>query len=132
MTTLKDTNITLNEIFKHYKKEYNLNTELTFYLSYGSCYSPLLNKINIDYDYLIYIDKRKKTLKRHHYNSFLELSVIVLLHEIKHAIDYKKDPVHFNKAVNDMLIYPKRFGLLEKNADKFANIEILKWKKHLC
>jgi hypothetical protein len=126
--------ISLNEIFKHYKKDYNLNTELTFYLSYSSCYSPALDRINIDYHYIsdIYDDKNNK--KRHNYNSFLELASIVLLHEIKHAIDYKADPIQFDKEVDYLIENPSLTKLdypLERRADEFANREIEKWKKHL-
>jgi hypothetical protein len=135
MINIKDNTIILRELFEHYKQKYNLNTKLSFYCNYGSCYSVNLDKINIDYDYIQSVYNKNNTKLRHSYKSFIELAGCVLLHEIKHAIDYKLTPTQFIDEVNYIEQYPNLNKLdypLEQRADEFANIEIEQWKPYIC
>lgn len=112
----------LRRIFNIYKKKHNLVTKLIFD-DYGgrNCFQTLTNKIYYDLYINSIINSSKlsdevivcpQNLKEFRTTKKGALTWI-LLHEIKHAIEYKK-----------------KIDFREKRADKFANKELKKlgWK----
>jgi len=122
----------LQNILTHYNKQYNFNFKLMRGLSDSIYPKQGLITINLSTDN----QRHYKDMKlRHEYNDYIILFKCVLLHEIKHAIDYTVNheyweqeneiidrfKYHTNKEYHDSLNR-------EKRADNFANEEIKKWR----
>lgn len=112
----------LKDIFSYYKKKYNLKTTLKFTKKKDRCYfdsnDNIIRTLNID-----------------KYYEWKEYShcIYILLHEIKHAIDFHK---RHNQLLDEMgkwddKNFPKGYrGLLfERRANYFAKKELTKWIK---
>lgn len=125
----------LENIFNHYKKQYNLNTELDILREGLNCYYSIgTNYIFFGVDYVV---KAKKDLeKRSKRKDEIDNILFALLHEIKHSIEYNTDREKFEKEFsivniglynsNDIYHHSRPF---EKRADNFARRELKRWLK---
>lgn len=126
-------------IFEIYKKKYKLNTHLKIMKKYnrGTGYLVENNTIYIDCKQNKSCYKSKQYKDRISYSNFASYLIFILLHEIKHAIDYKNNPHKFlNQHETDeinmlFLDVPYHQLPLEKRADKFAKKEIKKYGKYI-
>lgn len=121
----------LQSIFDCYKKEYKFKT--TLFLE-RSC----ICIFNYRKNYIIYDIKwiKDKTIIGYAPKSIKEKIIFCLLHEIKHAIDWKYNTKLMERELLEMDNYSYQrnsnysFNLpFEKRAHKFAKKEIKKWIK---
>jgi hypothetical protein len=128
----------LRSVFNYYKDYYNLPITLSIKHFGNSCYfHDIYHKINISFSDVFRFSAIFESKERFNHNSFEELAICVLLHELKHAIDFYKDHMTFQKmALYNMMYnssikyreYYKYSDLpLEHRADIFAIIEKSKW-----
>lgn len=123
----------LNNIAEHYKKQYQLDTRFDILQEGFNCYFN--RKGNYIYIALEQIDRQIESLKKRiTYTDIQELYIFALLHEIYHAIDYKIDPIKFDKEVSEINIgmyeTDSKYHCslpFEKKADEFARGELLNW-----
>ncbi len=115
----------LKEVLEYYKEKYELNTRLVVRLKGNKCYHSG-NVILISLE-VVKVDAIKMKWNEE------TLTVFILLHEIKHSIDYKYN----RKQLIKDNIYSKKNKLLhnkrphEKRANDFAKQEINKWIKQI-
>ena len=118
-----------------YKKEFKLNIDLVFDMEHTNTCYRWDDYINISGEEIGRSYYGNKDRDRHKYNSIRELSIIYLLHEIGHAIDYKRNKqeykrlhARFLKQVATSTFKGKyHHFILEQKADFFANNEKKKW-----
>ena len=132
--------IKLRQIFDYYKNKHSLDYSLEFEDWIGCNFSYNEKRINIDFIGIgRYSINTKKILIRHKFiPSIEELSILILLHEIKHSIDYQADRADYMQQQYEQYIqqlYEPRKGQkkyysypLERRADEFANKEFKKWR----
>lgn len=124
----------LMNIFLYYKKEYGLGS-IELKQSFNNHFEEGTGAVGINLGKIVQLLKRNDyILKRTGYTNERINIICVLLHEIKHAIDYVADSNKWRKEKEtlDMRLYhtdeeyhnsrPK-----EIRADEFARIEIKKW-----
>lgn len=119
----------LNRIFNHYKKQYNLNTELDILQEGLTCkYHTGTDYIFFGIAYIIFSKEglQKRSKKKSDYNNIL----FSLLHEIRHAID--KDILEYEFKSIDLLEYQNNNEYhhsrpFEIRADNFARQELKRW-----
>jgi len=114
-------------IFNYYKKKYKLNCQLFFGRKYDSIgnYDLKDNKININRYCSSAFPKSKSCIYSNCDNSYQTVDfktfiLFTLLHEIKHAIDYKENKLTFSNIFN-------RRDYFEKRANNFAKKELNKY-----
>ena len=134
--------INVYKIFNYYKNKYSLKTKMRFeqmktdsratsYFTFPKNTITLVPFITSDK-----IDALTLTVLVEgtdlHFN-IKTANIFVLLHEIKHAIDYTKNKKSFVKKVHEINsvldVYKKTTMPLEKMANKFATKELKKWVK---
>ncbi len=128
----------LTYIFNHYKKTFNLKTTLCF-KSNGefSFFRPIDNKIFIIFPYSVVeaidIGFNITVISIGEFKNLCQTSeegyIFILLHEIKHAIDYTHNYIRFQKEAKKYNEINLNLQPIEKRADKFAIKEIKKWRK---
>ncbi len=120
----------LLQIFKHYKKKYNLDTRIEFDNEGLIChYSLKIDFIEFGYGKIQELYNTGQ-LRNRIVGKLKKIFVFCLLHEIKHAID-KNLLIEEAKKI-DFLRYneDRKYHdncIPEKRADRFARKELRKW-----
>jgi hypothetical protein len=130
----KKLRITLNNISQFYINKYKLKTRFSFCSQkLGTGYDILNDTVWLNYEENRFHYKLQTCQDRFKYKNFKEFIIFVLLHEIKHVLDYKKNPEQFLRTCNNQttslmfLDIPYHQLPLEKRADSFAKKEIKKY-----
>jgi hypothetical protein len=119
----------LEAIFAYYNLKYKLNCRLGIYSWCSTCYDITANKIYIS----LTVDKSSTYFKRIGYlkNKYSNALVLILLHEIKHAIEAKKGLLQSETRLKDFDYHLYKAianyhdnAPFEKRADYFAVKEI--------
>jgi len=127
--------INLRKIFKYYKKKYRLNTKLILNYEAQECIACLQvpdNQIRLKTKYIknslksgskVYLSMLKKCSTNEK-----EITALLLLHEIKHAIDYERKDIYLYNILCNVSKYEKNHNKFkaERNADNFAKREYTK------
>lgn len=127
----------LRSIFDYYNLKYKLNVTLQFEFTnvlteFIGQTAFIMNKqtkesiIILDFEELNNKQTLKNLYKRIPFKTKLEFYIKALLHEIKHAIEYKTGLIPYERKIGlYFLEHDKRPS--EIRADYFANTEIKKW-----
>lgn len=120
----------LREIFNCYKEVYNLKTVLYFKEENQCYFETESNYICYDVDFL----KNNNIVGFNNTQPIKERLIFALLHEIKHAIDWKYNRELCKKAQKEMdwtlYFWNENYHsnlLIEKRANEFAQKELKKW-----
>ena len=128
----------LSFIFDYYNHNFKLDIRLDFTDRENNCSYIQDVGIDIGIGYLLRTYNDEESRARHNYNSLMEYSIIILLHEIGHAIDFKYNYKDYIEKHWDMLekynrgkVNRKNYAQLplERRADYFANHEKERWIK---
>ena len=127
--------IKLNKILNFYNKKYKLKTIMKNNKNTSlACYNIKKNKIYINFSNITKCKPDIQYLQKIPLKKDIDFYIAVLLHEIGHAVDYKKNPKRFNNewADTDLFLYESLFDYganrpFEKRAIRFANKEIKRW-----
>jgi len=125
----------LNKIAEYYKKEYNLDTFIDI------CCQGLATYYKAKQDYIYFSLEFVKHLydsgdlkQRANIKNLEQGYIFTILHELKHAIDYKNKPDRYElelKNVDTLQYYSDRqyhhSQPAEIRADEFARQELEKW-----
>lgn len=132
----------LRRVLNYYNHCYNLNIDIVVDNNYNNCcFNHDIKSIVMSFTFITYYFNTVEAKRRHIFNDIDELSLVVFLHEVKHALDY----FLYRELYNTLEIYSlefkknEMFGLsnkinyeqlpLEARADMFAHNEIEKWIK---
>lgn len=126
----------LTRILNRYRRKYHLKTALDWITSVKcACYCPSEDTIEINLNFF-YPKSNNYTISSKRFNDTFSALLYTLLHEIKHATDYKYYQGIWNrdtKLIKRNLIryqcdtnYHDSFEI-EKRAIKFADGEFKKW-----
>ena len=125
----------LYEIAKHYKRKYGLSTFIDV-VNYGdgTYFNYKTNSIFLSFECIQTLIDEFNLNKRTHTKNLEKNLIFALLHELKHAIDFRNDSkgyINENASINRGLYKTDqdyRDNLpLEIRADNFAREEIKKW-----
>lgn len=111
----------LKEVLKYYKKEYNFYSRLVVRNKGKQCYK--CGKVIFISMQVVKDHAKKMNWKEE------KIVIFILLHEIKHAIDYKYNRKQFiaDKSYSRRNKMPHNERPQEKRANDFAKKEINKW-----
>jgi hypothetical protein len=121
----------LQDIYKIYKRKYNLQGDLILNNSWGQYYYTVSKNICINFKELA---KHKRDLQGRGFifKNRQEFMLNILLHEIRHAIEDKEGKLLKEENFNEFLYDNDReyhhACKFEKRADKFAQRSIKIWK----
>ena len=132
--------VELYSIFKHYKKQYNLKTQLNIGNQLSTCYNTKDDTINISPMQISNcVVGMTNCFRLTGDICFRNKSIISLLHELKHAIDWTTNRKNCLKedANIDVKLYftnPKYHDSqpFEIRANKFMEEELNKWVDIKC
>ena len=125
----------LEKIAEHYKKEYYLNTFIDICNEgLNTYYKTKADYIYLSLEYIRFLYDTDDLFKRANIKNLKEAYIFGILHELKHAIDYKNNTDRAEQELKnlDLSLYNSDRQYHHKQpaeirADEFARQELGKW-----